>query len=40
MGRPSNKHQWSIDWSRVKERLVYLPGGLILLYGFWLSLTA
>ena len=39
MYRRNNKHQSSIDWSRVRERLVYLPGGLILLYGFWLSLT-
>ena len=26
--------------SQLRERLVYLPGGLVLLYGFWLSLTA
>ena len=39
MDRPSNKHQSSIDWSRVKGRLVYLPGGLIMLYGLWLSIN-
>jgi len=27
-------------WLRLRERLVYIPGGLVLLYGFWLSLTA
>ncbi len=27
-------------WSHVRVRLVYIPGGLVLLYGFWLSLTA
>ena len=25
---------------RLSQRLVYLPGALVLLYGFWLSLTA
>ncbi len=24
---------------RLRDRLVYVPGALILLYGFWLSLT-
>ena len=27
-------------WNRFLERLVYLPGALVLAYGFWLSLTA
>jgi len=34
----ANKYFYA--WSRIRERLVYLPGGLVLLYGFWLSLTA
>ena len=25
---------------KLSQRLVYLPGALVLLYGFWLSLTA
>ncbi|MEM7564197.1 MAG: hypothetical protein AAF353_14265 [Pseudomonadota bacterium] len=25
---------------RFIERLVYLPGAIVLLYGFWLSITA
>lgn len=40
MRRSSSKHYPGIDWSRLKDRLVYLPGGLILIYGLWLSLTA
>ena len=27
-------------WFHVRDRLVYIPGALILIYGFWLSLTA
>ena len=27
-------------WNRLAERLVYLPGALVLIYGFWLSLSA
>ena len=26
-------------WNRIVERLVYLPGALVLMYGFWLSLS-
>jgi hypothetical protein len=25
---------------RIVERLVYLPGALVLIYGFWLTFTA
>ena len=39
MERPNHRNHSNIDWSRVKESLVYLPGGLILLYGLWLALT-
>lgn len=39
MDRMGNKNQSSFDWSRLRERLIYLPGGLILLYGLWLTLT-
>ena len=27
-------------WFRVRQALVYFPGALVLIYGFWLSLTA
>jgi hypothetical protein len=27
-------------WILFSHRLVYLPGALVLIYGFWLSLTA
>ena len=27
-------------WMRFRQWLVYLPGALVLAYGFWLSLTA
>jgi len=26
-------------WSKLKQRIIYLPGAVIILYGFWLSLT-
>ena len=26
-------------WARVRQRLVYLPGAMVLAYGFWLTLT-
>jgi hypothetical protein len=26
--------------SRIREGLIYLPGAVLLAYGFWLSLTA
>lgn len=26
-------------WSMLKQRIIYLPGAAIILYGFWLSLT-
>jgi hypothetical protein len=29
----------SSGWSRLINRLIYLPGIVIVLYGFWLSLT-
>ncbi len=28
------------SWNRFVERLVFLPGALVLIYGFWLSLSA
>ena len=28
-----------ITWSNLKQRMIYLPGAAIILYGFWLSLT-
>ena len=40
------KHEYRLSskyvnaWLHLRERLVYIPGGLVLLYGFWLSLTA
>ncbi len=27
-------------WFRVRDRLVYIPGALVLVYGLWLSLSA
>lgn len=27
-------------WNRFRDRLVYIPGALVLAYGIWLSLTA
>lgn len=27
-------------WNRIKERLIYLPGAVVLVYGFWLSFNA
>ena len=27
-------------WTRIRERLIYLPGAVVLIYGFWLSLSA
>lgn len=27
-------------WTRFKQNLVYLPGALVIVYGFWLTLTA
>ena len=27
------------DWMALKQWLVYVPGAVIMLYGFWLSLT-
>ncbi len=26
-------------WFRMRDRLVYIPGVLVLVYGIWLSLT-
>ena len=34
------QQQNGIDWQRLRERLIYLPGAVILAYGFWLTLTA
>jgi hypothetical protein len=33
-----HNYQSQIHWSRIIERLVYLPGALILGYGLWLTL--
>ena len=33
------QNRWATDWSRLKERIVYLPGAVVLIYGLWLSLT-
>jgi len=32
-------YQFRIDWSALKDRLVYLPGAAIMAYGLWLTLT-
>jgi hypothetical protein len=31
--------QFSSGWSRLINRLIYLPGAAILIYGLWLSVT-
>lgn len=28
------------EWSKYLERLVYLPGAAVMLYGLWLTLNA
>jgi hypothetical protein len=33
-------YHFHIDWSRLLDRLVYLPGAAIMAYGIWLTLTA
>ena len=40
MERQNYQILFSIDWRRLKNRLVYVPGAAILAYGFWLTLTA
>jgi hypothetical protein len=40
MERQNYQFHFSIDWSRLTNRLIYLPGAVILSYGFWLTLTA
>jgi hypothetical protein len=40
MERQNYQIYFSIDWSRLTNRLVYLPGAAILAYGFWLTFTA
>jgi len=32
-------HRPSSIWLKLKQRIIYLPGAAIILYGFWLSLT-
>lgn len=27
------------NWGRIREQLVYLPGAVVIAYGFWLSLS-
>jgi len=27
-------------WKRIINKLVYLPGAMVMIYGFWLSLSA
>jgi len=27
-------------WTRLSERMIYLPGAVIILYGIWLLLTS
>jgi len=39
MSRRSYQNQLPVDWSRLTNRLVYLPGAAILAYGFWLALS-
>jgi len=38
--RQNHQIHFSIDWSHLTNRLVYLPGAAILAYGFWLTFTA
>jgi hypothetical protein len=39
MERQSYQIHFSIDWPRLKNSLVYVPGAAILAYGFWLTFT-
>lgn len=39
MARRNYQNHSGIEWLHLKQRLVYLPGAVILAYGFWLSLT-
>jgi len=39
MERQNYRLHSAIDWSRLRRRLIYLPGAIILAYGLWLSLT-
>jgi len=36
----SGNQRIGVNWPRLQERLVYLPGAMVLIYGLWLSLTA
>jgi hypothetical protein len=33
-----HRYQHQIDWSRIRDRLIYLPVAFILGYGLWLAL--
>jgi hypothetical protein len=39
MSSRNSQNHLPVDWSRLKDRLVYLPGAAILAYGFWLALS-
>ena len=34
-----DQRKLTTTWSMLKQRIIYLPGAVIILYGFWLSLT-
>ena len=42
MQTPEARYQGKVinTWILCSNRLVYLPGAVVLIYGFWLSLTA
>ena len=40
MQRTRRHQRIGIDWTRLMQQIIYLPGALVLLYGFWLSLSA
>ena len=39
MQSPRWQQRFMIDWTRLKQQMIYLPGAVILVYGLWLSLT-
>ncbi len=34
-----DEHRNTAGFSRLVDKLIYLPGAAIIIYGFWLSLT-
>ena len=39
MTKQDFRNHSNFDWAQLKDRLVYLPGAVILVYGMWLTLS-